>query len=610
MSHPFPPAYIRKWMNLLRNGAQIPKQTMLGSLKSDEQSLALEYAINMGILVVQGKGMHKAVSFCQKLKSIPTSLTDRYCFECNLPGALRGCKSCSRSFHESCQRKHPEKPTYGVPSDKGQSYRFPPNESDTDVETASQEEQTEAALSMENHQLDHNSNINTSPIYPFPSVKCESPDWDDNDVSFVSEKPAARQRKSKVKTEPPIIEPDSSSDLEKCTACRLMTQARIRHPPHLNKEELRCLLRYSWNKHQSWLTADVDKYMTKHYNNRDRALVRRILFKTNTLGQADIERSIEGQKYEYLTEFLVDLLDLQHNIGVFFGPTAREYKDTRWLLRDVTHDIREIRRCPDCFRNSNQTECSMWFAKPCLQRHEVVFAKQAGSPHWPAKVISVSSKTPIKYDVRFFGTYHLRASVLEKDIIPIEGDVPFKQKAKISKGMAAAMKELTCHTLLAKLSPDLFSFHANPADTKEAIDKALSHCLEPTTTATPGKRARRSTPGVSGKMRKISATTPAPTRVMPQRRCSMSARLAGRNEERNELEDLKSKLSICENQLLKSNEELDSMRKNIAEIKRKRWCQKCLQEAKLDCCFNASYCSEDCQRRHKKRHQRKCTAER
>ncbi|XP_017146597.2 zinc finger MYND domain-containing protein 11 [Drosophila miranda] len=612
-----PPVCIRIWMQHLMNGASVPKQTLerslFGSLNSDKASQAVEDAIDMGILVAQGKGM---LSFCHKRKSIPTSSADRYCYECNLPGALKSCKSCSRSFHECCQRKHPEKPTYDVPSDKGQPHRFPLNESDSDVETKSQEEPARAPLSTE-HQLDHNSNINLNSVLE-TSVKRESPDWYD-DVSFVSEQPAARQRrKSTVKTEqPPFLEPDTSSNLENCTACRLMTLARIHHPPQLNKKELSCLLRYSWSKHQSWLITDVDKDM-KSLSSRDRALVKRILFKSNTLGHADIEKNIETKKYTYLTEFLIDLLDLQHNIGVFFGHTEQAYNATQWLMRDVTHDIREIRRCPDCFRNSNEMECSMWFAKPCLQRHELVFAKHGGYPPWPAKVISVSSKNPIKYDVRFFGKHHLRASVLEKDIITIETDGLFKHKGKISKALAAAIRELECHKMLLNYSPDLFGFHADPAVTKQLIDKALSHCPEPTNTATPAKRGRPVNPGINSKKRRTTITpAPVPTRQVPLRRCSLAARIAGGKEnesmtmaESNDLKQLRSDLTDCYENLLKKTEELDALKKELDDAKRKRWCQHCLQEAVFDCCFTASYCSVECLGQHKKRHRRVCKAKR
>lgn len=38
--------------------------------------------------------------------------------------------------------------------------------------------------------------------------------------------------------------------------------------------------------------------------------------------------------------------------------------------------------------------------------------------------------------------------------------------------------------------------------------------------------------------------------------------------------------------------------KSIEETKKKQWCINCLKEAKLNCCWNTSYCDELCQRRH------------
>jgi len=236
--------------------------------------------------------------------------------------------------------------------------------------------------------LDHNSNISHEPIATPEFLKHESPEWDD-DVFFVSERKGARQRKqARVKDEVQTSsDSDEGSDLQRCTRCRLLTLAALLNPPQLEEQELGRLLRYSWEKHYSWISMDVSKYMAKHWNERDKTLVKRTLFKTKILGLSDIERNIETEKYKYLAEFLMDLLDLQHNIAVFFGPKSVEYNATKWLVRDVTHDIREIRRCPDCYRYSNEASLSqLWFAKPCLQRHELVFAKQTGSPPWPAKV--------------------------------------------------------------------------------------------------------------------------------------------------------------------------------------------------------------------------------
>lgn len=337
-----------------------------------------------------GRSKRLALAFCQKVSRLPSSPIDPFCFECHLPGAVKKCISCHRSFHENCQRQDPEKPNYSVPSDKGQPYQFPVNELDNQPLNNTQNLETPQTPTP---LLDHNSNINQTLLATTDFLKHENIEWDD-DVFFVCEQKGARQRKlPRIKDElQSSLDSDEGSDLERCTHCRLLALAALHNPPQLDKQELGCLLKYSWDQHHSWISMDVAKYMSKHWNERDKALVKRLLFKTKILGLSDIERNIAAAKYTYLTEFLMDLLDLQHNMAVFFGQKSVEYNATKWLMRDVTHDIREIRRCPDCYRYSNEASLSdLWFAKPCLQRHELVFAKQVGSPPWPAKVRTILS---------------------------------------------------------------------------------------------------------------------------------------------------------------------------------------------------------------------------
>lgn len=371
------------------------------ALLIDEACQAVEDAIKKGILVPKGKGSRakgKRISLCfaQKISELQESQKiDPYCFECHLPGSatspLKKCLSCDRCFHAACQRKNPHRPNYSVPSDKGQPYRFPLNESDMEDSCDEEEEEETPSITpipatgvaqSDPYELDCNSNINVITRDP---LKREADSSDD--VFFVSEQPA-RQRKRRstfIKSEEAPNE--VSDELELCTPCRLLKLSDLLNPPHVSVEELNCLLGYSWQTYHSWLKKDVRKYMAKHWNERDSALVKNVLFKNDILGLSDISRNIELKKYKHLSEFLTDLLDLQHNTGVFFGTNCEEYNATKWLLRDITHDIREIRRCSDCYRYSNESDrSSFWFAKPCTQRHELVYAKQHGSPHWPAKV--------------------------------------------------------------------------------------------------------------------------------------------------------------------------------------------------------------------------------
>ncbi|XP_050743703.1 uncharacterized protein LOC108029768 isoform X2 [Drosophila biarmipes] len=604
MASNFPPMAIRIWMEKLKKGVGQPVAVLERSLLNfmSAASLSVTNAMERGILLPRVGGARSkrlTLTFCQKVSSLPSCTEDPYCFECHLPGVLKKCASCKRCFHEDCQRKDPEKPNYSVPSDKNQPYRFPTEVSESDKEPDISTQTLEASqIPTPKPLLDHNSNINQKPIATSEFLKHESPEWDD-DVFFVSEQKGTRQRKqARVKDElQTSSESDGGSDLERCTRCRLLALAALLNPPQLEKQELGRLLSYSWEKHYSWISMDVSKYMAKHWNERDQALVRRTLFRTKILGLSDIERNIETEKYKYLAEFLMDLLDLQHNIAVFFGPKSVEYNATKWLLRDVTHDIREIRRCPDCYRYSNEASLSqLWFAKPCLQRHELVFAKQTGSPPWPAKVMSVSRRQPIKYDVRFFGGSHSRALISERDITPIESDIQSHIKPRNSRALSAALRELQCHMILSHYSASLFGFHADPTVAENLIQVALSHCTKTTENGSTGKRGRPSTPATPGtaKKRRLNLTasdTPSP---VPIRGISDSVTFQNLTAE------------ILQAHLLSCQSELNAMKKKLNEVKRKQWCYLCLEEAVFTCCFTASYCSAECQRRDRKRHQATC----
>ncbi|XP_039481184.1 uncharacterized protein LOC120445106 [Drosophila santomea] len=604
MASDFPPSAIRIWMHKLKKGvgqpATVLERSLLNLMSAEAASLSVKNATERGVLVPRaggGKAKRLALTFCQKVSRLPSSSSDPYCFECHLPGVVKNCISCDRSFHENCQRQDPEKPNYSVPSDKGQPHQFPVNESDNLPLNNTQNLETPRKPTP---LLDHNSNINQTSLATTDILKHETTEWDD-DVFFVSEKKGARQRKlPRIKNElQSSLDSDEGSDLERCTHCRLLALAALHNPPQLDKQELGCLLKYSWDKHYSWISMDVTKYMAKHWIERDKALVKRILFKTKILGLGDIERNIEAEKYTYLTEFLVDLLDLQHNIAVFFGPKSVEYNATKWLLRDVTHDIREIRRCPDCYRYSNEASLSdLWFAKPCLQRHELVFAKQAGFPPWPAKVMSVSKRQPIKYDVRFFGGTHSRALISERDITPIESDIQSHIKPRNSRALSAALRELQCHMMLSHYSASLFGFHADPTVAENLIKVALSHCSESTETGASGKRGRPSTPATPGAPRKrrlynTTSDTPSP---VPNRGIADSVAY----------DNLTAEIVQAHEDLLKCRRELSATQRKLDAVKRKQWCYHCLDEAVFNCCFTASYCSVECQRRDKRRHQATC----
>ncbi|KAL7738438.1 hypothetical protein ACLKA6_006749 [Drosophila palustris] len=594
-------------------------------MTEDEASQTVENAITAGILVPKGKGAKQTLlCFSKELGKQKSLMNYPYCFECQLSRTepLKKCLLCTRSFHPDCQRKKPIHPNYSVPSDRCQPHRLPLNESDMEDSSEDEDDAPPQTITME-QELDCNSNIN---IISRNSLKHE-PDSSD-DVYFVSEQPARQRKRCSPYTVKSEQAPDNEAndDLQMCTPCRLLKLPDLLNPPHMSIEELNCLLNYAWQKHHSWIQKDVRKHMTKHWSDRDATLVKNLLFKNDLLGISDISHSIEMKKFKHLSQFLIDVLDLQHNIGVFFGTMCEEYNATKWLVRDLTHDIREISRCSDCYRHSNESNRSaFWFAKPCTQRHELVYAKQHGSPYWPAKVIRVMTKKCNIFDVRFFGGDHSRALIPARDILPIDDDIS-KLKIKATRPYNAAIREFTCHTMLLHQPMYLFSFNADPRDADNLINRALLHCMEAAEVSASKKRPRAATPA-SAKKRKRSAavSTPnMPQRVQPNRRCSIAQ---GTEDTTLQLENIATSSPTFEmqggtvpgyqeliqevftlnEQLIRHKAELDILRDELKAVKRKRWCQQCLNEAEFDCCFTASYCSDACKRRDKRRHQANCS---
>lgn len=617
------PGIFPNWMQKLKNGAYSSQTLLVRCLHTvmteDEAGQTFDIAVKAGILVSKTKGKQMLFKFSHKVCKQKLE-KDPYCFECLLPTVaepVEKCLLCTRSFHVDCQRKNPMHPMYSVPSDKCQPHQFPPNESD--IEESNDEDEAPAATAA-SYELDCNSNIN---IISRNSFKHE-PDSSD-DVYFVSEQPGRKRRRCSTYVKNEEDPNEANDNLKLCTPCRLQKFPDLLTPPHVSVEELNCLLGYLWEKHHSWLKTDVRKYIKKNWSVRDANAVINLFFdKNDILGIADISSRIKSNKFHHLSEFLIDVLVLQVNIGVFFGTKCEEYDATKWLVRDITHDIREISRCSDCYRHSTEPQRSkFWFAKPCTQRHELVFAKQHGFPYWPAKIIRVMSKKSNIFDVRFFGGDHSRAQV--RDIRPIDDDIS-QLKIKATPAYTAAMKELQCHKLLLPQPMTLFSFNADPREAEAVINQNLPFCQDPSEVSSYKKRCVTPASTYKRKRAAATATTPSlPKRIQPpNRRCSMVLRsetlqdtisLATSDTPSPTFEMqrtgpgyqelIQENVSLNE-QLTRNKEELDKLKEELKAVKRQNWCQHCLEEASFHCCFTASYCSDACKRRDKRRHKGDC----
>lgn len=155
---------------------------------------------------------------------------------------------------------------------------------------------------------------------------------------------------------------------------------------------------------------------------------------------------------------------------MFSTANSMEMEATKWMVRDIAYDLAEIRRCPDCFRHSHEKHSNVWFAKPCVQRHELVFAKHSGFTYWPAKVIRLLPNN--KYDVRFFGGNHSRALIESRLIRSIDTDIK-SLKIGNKPAIKKALEELRIHQVLSAYPPCIFSFHANKNEMEQIIRNAL-----------------------------------------------------------------------------------------------------------------------------------------
>lgn len=300
----------------------------------------------------------------EELKSIPSH--DLYCYECHLPGILEECVQCWRSFHRLCYRKNPERPNYAVPSSKTQRNRLPVFSSDTesgtddngtvrcstaldyesDLRANSSLIQLDQASTASSTQLRQNitedmTNVNT----PSPTIALAAPNELGN-IAHVEGKPLLDDIEIKTKLEvvcigeirPPNrkrpnttassisykseVSPneDDENDLELCTSCRLLKRADLRNPANLKSDELCHLVKFTFLYNREWLTQDVRMYLeANRLNSTEINIVSRLILHSTFICLNDISTKLDRKEYVFLMEFLVDLLDIQHSIGVFFG---------------------------------------------------------------------------------------------------------------------------------------------------------------------------------------------------------------------------------------------------------------------------------------------------
>ena len=114
--------------------------------------------------------------------------------------------------------------------------------------------------------------------------------------------------------------------------------------------------------------------------------------------------------YRKIQQFQLDAATIVHNVVIFHGNMSVVADAARQMHRECKRELEEMIHCPDFYQRSHEQEKTPdWFCRPCRPPHSVAFARQKGYPYWPAKVIRTEGNV---YDVRFFGSKHERAKVV------------------------------------------------------------------------------------------------------------------------------------------------------------------------------------------------------
>lgn len=102
-------------------------------------------------------------------------------------------------------------------------------------------------------------------------------------------------------------------------------------------------------------------------------------------------------------------------VFIIISAFSKRWDDAKRMEELCAKEMYDIQICDECFLRSNEGEFEGdngnknaekdWFIEVCNPPHLLVWAKIAGYPFWPAKVISQISQNLV--DVRFFGEHEM-----------------------------------------------------------------------------------------------------------------------------------------------------------------------------------------------------------
>ncbi|XP_058821209.1 zinc finger MYND domain-containing protein 11 [Topomyia yanbarensis] len=420
--------------------------------------------------------------------SFPDEHPDVYCYECHLEGNVLKCAGCLRVFHRGCVRSSTDKQlelerftskykrvnisAFGISDGVNREIRsVSPSAATTPDLTVTNSSEADA---NKNHVISVNLDISKKMVKS--ELDPSGVKQEDFKEELLVDEPhfvgviRLPDRRLEERLNTPTVKPedrgnsimDSDEFIHRyCFPCRQVHGNQYNTPPNLSQAELNYLLKFVIDQYKSWLPDDTYS-PTKLFNNRSRVsevvdnmeLCKALLLRSSVTLDV-IEQKIDNSSYTTLEEFSGDIQDIAHNIAIIHGANSLEYNAVMYFVTDCIYDLYEIRQCPDCFRHSNEKAEPDWFARPCVTRHELVFAKQKGYQYWPAKVIRVYNN---RYDVRFFGDQHSRAVIDATSVKPIDTDFEVLKINPKQRGFQKAIDELHKHQALISLPKDYYAF--------------------------------------------------------------------------------------------------------------------------------------------------------
>ncbi|XP_052896275.1 zinc finger MYND domain-containing protein 11 [Anopheles moucheti] len=626
------------------------------SLHPDYQELAEQHiktALEEGLIVSarakqRGKQKSSTNYTFPKWQTISVLQPDKCCYECHDTGNVVKCEGCMRSFHEGCVKSLDEKQDelsqfvskekriiISASEQRPTTPRAQRRNSTVSVGTMAEsivwpvdlEQEDDESIEIMDEEIPGTviKHETMSLDSSYQSVKLENDVKEGllvDDPTFVGIIRPPNRRLEKMLNSSTIKpeEPESDSDDQAaqaeenellmrryCYACQVLKNSPNNVPPNVEKRELNYLLGFVVEQYKSWLPKNTFA-PTKLFRNKSRKPVltikaidicKKMLLHTPT-SLADVQEKLANNEYSSLEEFHVDMLDIAHNIGIIHGVNSLDYSAAMYLLADCVYELREIRQCPDCYRHSAEKAEPEWFTRPCRTRHEVVFAKLKSFQYWPAKVVRVAND---RYDVRFFGDKHMRALVNANCVRPIDTDLRTLRVNAKQRGFQQAMAEMLQYQSLSEGVREYFSF-PSAMEQMERARTARETVVESSVLPVPCGE-----PVVNGSIisrpvtRKRNIQNPQPSGVNLQKQRKLLDRLINPVELRAKALQL---LQEAEEKWSRTLEELkEKHRAEIGSLKKKQWCAMCEKEARIQCCWNTSYCTTACQKSHSVQHQKR-----